>query len=162
MKTAFVFICSVSLLFMGFASNNDVLLDKHTMLNKYSHIVEKFGRNVLTKDSLLTGKRVLNKNSNIGRYNCRYDDFTNNEVLFGSCKVNRNKEKINLSYKVNVEKGRGKLICKNNGEVKTINLFEDDGFKCGEISMSVYDGDFYIGFIGDHFTGSLNLISKEV
>ena len=54
------------------------------------------------------------------------------------------------------------MVCKNNGEVKTINLFEGAGFESGEINITMYDGDFYIGFIGDHFSGSLNLISKEI
>lgn len=155
-KVALVLICSISLLLVGCSINKD------KVINKYNDIIETFGKNALTKDNDLIGNRVLEENYNIGTYECNYNDFSYTEVLFGSCKVNRSKEKISLNYKVSVDKGKGKLVCKNNGEVKTINLFEGAGFESGEINITMYDGDFYIGFIGDHFSGSLNLISKEI
>lgn len=155
-KTAIILLCSISLIITGCSIN------KNQLINKYNDILNLVGKKFLTSDEDLEGDRIFYANTNTGKYTCEYKNANKKEVIFGSVEVNRKNKNINISYKADIQKGKAKLIVKNDSKTKIIASFDIEGPESGGRDLSLTDGEYYLSIIGEDFSGKIEITTKYI
>ena len=155
-KTAIILLCSISLIITGCSIN------KNQLINKYNDILNLVGKKFLTSDEELMGERIFYVDTNTGKYTSLYKDENIKEVIFGSVEVNRKNKNINISYKADIQKGKAKLIVKNDSKTKIIASFDIEGPESGGRDLSLTDGEYYLSIIGEDFSGKIEITTKYI
>ena len=127
---------------------------KDNLISSYNFVINFFGKNALTSDRNLQGKRIYGVDTYVGKYTAKYDGFTGEEILFGGTTLSRkNKDYININIKLEKQAGDIKVINRlgNNDKI----ILDDTG----RYSNNIYiEGtSYYLVVKLDNFEGNIEI-----
>lgn len=130
---------------------------KEEIINAYNSFIEHFDTKGLSKDKDIKGKRTFGIDKYIGTYQAKYDNVTNEEVIFGGTSLNRTNGD-NIKLKIKIEKQSGNINVINKLGEEEISLISDSG----EYEDTVYvEGmSYYLVVKTENFVGNIDIISE--
>lgn len=127
---------------------------KDEVVNTYNNVIQLAGKNQLTSDIKLTGKREKGVDDYVGKYSANYKNFSNTEYIFGGTSINhKSGNKLKVTYNTNADNGSIKLILKS-GNSNPVIICDSNKF---DSVIELPDGSNYLSLKGDNFTGNTTL-----
>ena len=159
MKKIFILFIFLIIILLGSGCEN---FDKNKVLDKYNSTLNKLGESTLTKEIELTGNREFGRDSYVGQYSAKYNNFNGEEVLFGGTGLNRNNKEFILTYKMLVEGGNFDLVLVDGIDEEIIaQKIITKETKSGTYTYDFSQSDLYIKIIGDEFNGEIEVKIKD-
>lgn len=131
--------------------------DVQKAVNLYDHVLEQFGRFMLTRDGKLIGEREFADDRYTGTYSANCDGADRKEVVFGGTSVKE--RKIKLTAFVFTESGAAVIRVRMGERSKVLNVDENG---CFEKELVLNGGGNYIMIDYDDFTGIVVLYSEYI
>lgn len=130
---------------------------KEKIINAYNSFIEHFDTKGLSKDKDIQGKRTFGIDKYIGTYQAKYDNVTNEEVIFGGTSLNRT-DGDHIKLKIKIEKQSGNINVINKLGAEEISLISDSG----EYEDTVYiEGmSYYLVVKTEKFVGNIDIVSE--
>lgn len=144
-------ICFV-LLFSAVSFN---VVSTQDLVNVFSEVVEIAGKQTLSSNFELIGKRYDKKDNYTGGYKCDADNQSGEDVAYGGCKIDN--ISLRLKGKIDTQAGKAKIRVKTGLDEKIIET-DENGFM--DESIHFTGGSGYIIVEYESFTGTVDITTE--